>query len=127
MVTCLIIDHLYLVAALFGPAIVHALQHFGPVLTLGAASTRMDLDEAIIGVGFARQQCHDLVLVGTVGQCLECSRTLIAKRSVAFHFGQLDELDCPQFVGVDLAHCANRCIQPPPLAHHFFGGLGAVP
>ena len=70
LVTRLIFDHLDLVAALFGPAVIHALQHFGPVLTLGAASARMDFDEAIIGVGFPRQERHDLVLVRPVGKRL---------------------------------------------------------
>src|SRR6516162_1823165 len=45
-----------LVAVLLGPARIHAKQHAGPVLALGAARAGMDLEIGIVAVGFARQQ-----------------------------------------------------------------------
>src|SRR3979490_3387838 len=44
----------------FGPARVHAQQHRGPVLALGAAGAGMDLEIGIEAVGFARQQSFQL-------------------------------------------------------------------
>ena len=49
-----------LVAALLGPAHIHAQQHLGPVLRLGAAGAGMDFEIAVVGVGLARQEALDL-------------------------------------------------------------------
>ncbi len=48
-----LLDPLHLVAVLLGPAQVHAEQHLGPVLGLGAARPGIDLEEGIVGVGLA--------------------------------------------------------------------------
>jgi hypothetical protein len=47
-------------AVLLGPARVHAQQHLGPVLALGAAGAGMDFEIGIVGVGLARQQRLEL-------------------------------------------------------------------
>ncbi len=52
-------DQLDLVALLVGPAHVHAHQHFGPVLALGAARACMDFEEGVVAVGLAREQRLD--------------------------------------------------------------------
>src|SRR6516164_818736 len=49
-----------LVAALLGPARVHAQQHLRPVLALGAAGTGMHLEIAVVAVGLAREQRLEL-------------------------------------------------------------------
>ena len=49
-----------LVAVLLGPARIHAQQHVGPVLALGAAGAGVDLEIGIVGVGLARQQRLEL-------------------------------------------------------------------
>ena len=49
-----------LVAVLLGPAHVHAHEHAGPVLALGAAGAGMDFEIAVIGVGLAGQQRFQL-------------------------------------------------------------------
>ena len=49
-----------LVAVLLGPARIHAQQHVGPVLALGAARAGVDLEIGIVGVGLARQQRLEL-------------------------------------------------------------------
>jgi len=49
----LILHRLHLEAALFGPAGIHAQQHFRPVLTFGAARAGVDFNVGIVGVGFA--------------------------------------------------------------------------
>ena len=47
-------------AVLLGPARVHAQQHLGPVLALGAAGAGMDFEIAIVAVGLAGQQRLEL-------------------------------------------------------------------
>ena len=49
-----------LVAVLLGPARVHAQQHLGPVLALGAAGAGMDFEEGVVAVGLAGQQRLEL-------------------------------------------------------------------
>ena len=45
---------LHFVAVLFGPAHVHAHQHLGPVLRLGAAGAGVQFDVAVVAIGLAR-------------------------------------------------------------------------
>src|SRR5690606_39041523 len=49
----LLVQHLDLVAALFGPAQVHAIQHARPVAGFGAASAGVDLQVGVVAVHFA--------------------------------------------------------------------------
>ena len=55
-----LLDPLDLVAVLLGPARVHAHEHVGPVLALGAAGAGMDLEVGVVAVGLARQQRLEL-------------------------------------------------------------------
>ncbi len=59
---------LHLVAVLLGPAHIHAHQHLGPVLRLGAAGAGVDLDIAVVAVGLAGQQAFDLAPLRLLGQ-----------------------------------------------------------
>ena len=68
LITRLIVDHLDLISALFGPAIIHALKHFGPILALGSASAGMNFNKSVVAIGFAGKQSCNLVAIGTVGQ-----------------------------------------------------------
>ena len=56
----LIVDHLALEAAALGPAQVHAQQHLGPVLRLGAAGARMDRDDGVLAIVLAAEHLLDL-------------------------------------------------------------------
>ena len=53
-------EQLDLVAVLLGPARVHAQQHAGPVLALGAAGAGMDFEIGVVGVGLAGEQRLEL-------------------------------------------------------------------
>ena len=56
----LIVDHLALEAAALGPAQVHAQQHLGPVLRLGAAGAGMDRDDRVLAIVLAAEHLLDL-------------------------------------------------------------------
>ena len=51
-----LLDVVDLEAVLLRPAHIHAQQHAGPVLALGAAGAGMDLEIAVVGVGLAGEQ-----------------------------------------------------------------------
>ena len=55
-----LLDPLDLEAVLLGPARVHAHEHVGPVLALGAAGAGVNLEEGVEAVGLARQQRLEL-------------------------------------------------------------------
>ena len=61
-------QQLHLVAVLLGPAHIHAHQHLGPVLRLGAAGAGVDLDVGVVGVGLAGQQAFDLAPLRLLGR-----------------------------------------------------------
>ena len=67
----LIVDQFHLIAAPFGPAAIHAAEDFGPVLAFGATGAGVDFQIGVAGIGFARQQRLDLVLVCALGQRLQ--------------------------------------------------------
>ena len=54
--TVLIIEHLRLEAVLLGPSQIHAHEHLGPVLRLGAAGAGMNIDDRVQSIVFAGQQ-----------------------------------------------------------------------
>ena len=111
----------------FGPARVHAQQHLGPVLRLGAAGAGIHLDIAVVGVGLAGEQALDLAPLGLRGEGLEVGHGGVGRRRVALRLGQLDQL---QRVGDRLlqpAHAVHLVGEAPALAHHAAGGLGVGP
>ncbi len=74
-------EPLDLVVVLLAPAHIHAQQHLGPVLRLGPARAGMDLEIAVIGVGFAREQAFELARL----HILACSASSVfcASSSIA--------------------------------------------
>ncbi len=60
LVARLIVDHLALEAAALRPAQVHAQQHLGPVLRLGAAGARMNRDDGVLAIVLAAEHLLDL-------------------------------------------------------------------
>ena len=59
-----IFEDLDLVAVPLGPARVHAQEHRGPVLALGAAGAGMDLEIGVVAVGLAGEHGLDLAALG---------------------------------------------------------------
>ena len=97
-----------LVAVLLGPAHVHAHQHLGPVLRLGAAGAGVDFDVAVVGVGLAGQQAFDLAPLRLVGQRAQRRRRLGDHRRVALGLGELDQFQRVGDIGFELAHALHR-------------------
>ncbi len=121
------LDELDLVAALFGPARVHAEQHLRPVLAFGAAGAGMDLDIGVVGVGLAGEQRLDLGRARLVARGLQRGLGLGDDGVVAFGLAHLDQFEIVVEGGFELAVAADRFLQPRALAHHVLRGGGVVP
>ena len=79
----MMVDHLDLEAVPLAPARVHAQQHLGPVLALGAAGAGIDLDIAAVGVRLAREKRGDLVALGALGEFAEAADGVVGQSGVA--------------------------------------------
>jgi hypothetical protein len=78
----LIVDHLAPEAAALGPAHVHAQQHVGPVLRLGAAGARVNRDDRVLPIQLARQHRPDFAVLDVfaerVERAIEIGRDVLA-------------------------------------------------
>ena len=68
----------------FGPAGIHAVQHFTPVLSLGAACTGMEGKNGIVGIIFAQQQSSQFASFQIVIQGFKAFLQLI-QHGIIFH------------------------------------------
>ena len=76
---------------LLGPARIHAQQHAGPVLALGAAGAGMDFEIAVVAVGLAGQQRLELA-AGDFGlaACCSAASASVTRRLIVLGFAELD-------------------------------------
>ncbi len=81
------VDQVDLHPVALGPTGVHPLKHAGPVLALGSAGTRIDLDVGVIGIGLAGEQRRHLVALGALGKVGEALDAVVDQRLVALGFG----------------------------------------
>ena len=123
----MIVDHLDLVAVALGPARVHALEHLGPVLALGAAGAGIDLDIGVVGVGLAGEQGGDLVALGALGELGQSGDGVVDHRRVALGLGHLHQLGGVGQLLLDRPGGGDRLVEAPALAHHHLRRLGIVP
>ena len=122
-----LLHQLHFVAVLFGPAHVHAHQHLGPVLRLGAAGAGVDFDIGVVGVGLAGQQAFDLPPLRFLGQSAQRFHAIGDHRGVAFGLGQLDQFQRVGNVLFQLAHAFHLRGKLVALTHHLLRGGGIVP
>ena len=121
----LVVVHFGLEALLLGPAQVHAHQHLGPVLALGAARARMHRDDGVQRVGLAGKHGAGFQILGERGQRLDFA-VEIGEHVFAFA-GQLE-------IGLDVAGAAHQLLvvgdqrfQPLAVAHQGLAGRGIGP
>src|SRR5688572_14275932 len=71
LIAWLIVDDFALEAAALDPSQVHAQQHLGPVLRLGAAGARMNRDDGVLAIVLAAEHLLDLAAFDEAGQLLD--------------------------------------------------------
>jgi len=120
-------QHLDLEAAPLGPARVHAQEHVGPVLALGAAGTRMDFEIGVVAVGLARQHGFDLARPGLAGQRADRRLGLGDDGRVALLLAELDQAEIVLERLGEAAHRPDAVVERLALAHQLLGFLRVIP
>src|SRR5581483_3266451 len=110
-----------LVAVRLGPAHVHAHQHAGPILALGAAGAGVHFEIAVVGVGLARQQRLELAARKLGAQALERGFRLGDGLVVLFGFAELDQSELVVELLLDTADRGQAVLERVALAHHALG------
>ncbi len=120
-------EPLDLVAVRFGPARIHAQQHLGPILRLGAAGPGMNLEIAIVAVGLARQQALELAPGRLGAQLFEARLGLGDDLRLALGLAQFYELERVVDLALDAPIAADRVVEPGTLAQQLLRRGGIVP
>ena len=120
---CGLFEILDLVAVLLGPARVHAQQHAGPVLALGAAGAGMDFEIAVVGVGLAREQRFELAPRHLGLQRLERGFGLGDDLLVLFGLAELDHGELVVELALDAADGVELVLERGALLHHALRAL----
>ena len=116
-----------LVAVRLRPAHVHAQQHLGPVLRLGAAGAGMDFEIAVIGVGLAGEQALELAPRRFRRAAFERRFGIGDDGRLALGLAQLDQLEGVGELPLDPAITADRLVEPGALAHQRLRRRGIIP
>lgn len=98
-------------AARLGPAQVHAQQHFGPVLRLGAAGAGLDVDEGIGGVHLAGEHALELQLVHLAGVALDVVDHRLRGGFVVLGLGQFEQFGGPDQAVGEAADAVDGLVQ----------------
>ncbi len=110
-----------------GPAHVHADQHLGPVLALGAAGAGVGLEVAVVAVGLAREQGLQARPPRPGGEPAQRRDGVVDHLLVALLGAELGELDVVGKLALELPATADRGVEPGTLAHYRLRGLRVVP
>ena len=110
-----------------GPAGVHAQQHAGPVVGLGAAGAGVDLHEGVVAVGLAAEQRLQFGAAGAFPDRPQLGAGLLEAGLVALLVSQFGVADGVGQVPLDGVHGLDLAGQPGALAHHRLGLVGPVP
>jgi hypothetical protein len=110
-----------------GPAGIHALEHVGPVLALGAAGPGMDLDEGVEAVRLAGEQGLHLTAGGLLLDGEDLLLALGDGGGIALHLAEFDQRRRVLEVALQLADGLDGFIELLALAHDRLRGLGIVP
>jgi hypothetical protein len=114
-------------AAAFAEAQVHAQQHLGPVLRLGAAGAGLDVDEAVGGVEFAGEHAAELELLHARGDLADVADHGLDGAFVVVRLGHVQKFrGVEQAVGV-LADLGDGLLQRGALLAERLGPFGIVP
>jgi hypothetical protein len=110
-----------------GPPQVHAQEHLRPVLRLGAARARLDVDVRIVGVHLAGKHAPELEALDARLEALQVALDLGRGVGVVFLYGK-----CEQFIRVlqpvrDLIEPGDDLLQPRPLLAKSLCPLRVIP
>ena len=122
-----LLEILDLVAVLLGPARIHAQQHVGPVLALGAARAGMDLEIGVVRIGLARKQRLELAPRHLGLELLERLFGVGDGLLVLLGLAELDHGELVVELLLDAADGAELVLERGALLHHALRALLVVP
>ena len=122
-----LLDPLDLVAVRLGPAQIHAQQHLGPVLRLGAAGAGIDLEEGVVGVGLAREHALQLQACHLLLERQELLLDLAQDRLVTLRLGELGEIGGVGEPALERALTVDRLGEAVAFPHQALRLLGVAP
>jgi hypothetical protein len=120
-------QHLDLEFPPFGPARIHPEQHVGPVLALGTPCPGVDLDIAVVAVGFAGEQRLDLHAAGCAAQRQQCRLGFLHDVGIALGLAKLDQLPVVADARLEGADVPDGGVELVALAHDVAGLVGIAP
>ena len=121
------VDDLDLAFAALGPARVHAHQHIGPILALGAAGARMDLEIGVVAVRLAGEERLDLLALSTMHDGGDSLLTLDDRSFIALPFAELDKHAGIIELALERRDGLEARVEVGALAHHLLRFCGIVP
>ena len=127
LVAVLIVQNIVLIAVALRPAGVQTVQHLGPILRLGAAGTRLEVEDGVLAVVLAGKQGGQTLGLHRLLHLVEALLALLQQGEVLRLVCQLDEgqgvcvVTLQTLVGLDLALDAGG------LLGHLLGKLHIVP
>jgi hypothetical protein len=112
---------------ILGPAQIHPEKHFRPVLRLGAAGARLDVEVRIIRVHLAGEHAPELQALHARFEALQVAFDFCCRIRIALLDGERQ-----QFTGIlqsvrDLVQPGDDLFQPGPLLSECLRALGVVP
>jgi len=109
------------------PADIHAQEHLGPVLSLGAAGPGMHFEIAVIGVGLAGEEALELAPRRLGAQLFERGLGLGDDLRLALGLAELDQFERLVDFALDPPVAADRLIEPGALAQQLLRGGRVIP
>ena len=122
-----LLQRCHLVAALLGPAHVHARQHRGPILAFRAAGTGVHLEVGVVAVRLARQQSLDAAPLRLVVEFAQRGFAFADRSVVVLRFAELDERYAVVEAALQIAIGIDRALELLALAHDLLRRLGIIP
>ncbi len=98
-----------------------------PVLGLGAAGARLDVEEGVVRVHLAREHAPELELVDLLAHAFDVGLDGARRRLVLFALGQLEQLAGLAEARAQLVEHVDDALELGAFAAEFLGALGLGP
>ena len=119
------IQHFHGVAVGLGPAGVHTVEHFGPVLGLGTTGAGVEGQNGVVVIVFSVEHRHELQFVDGLFHALHCLLPLAGQRGIVFFLNHLQQGLGFLILGGQLAEALQLVFHFPHLADDLLA-LGLV-
>jgi hypothetical protein len=111
----------------FRPTQVHAQQHFGPVLRLGAARSGLEVDVGIVGIELAGKHAPEFEPCHALFGSLDIADNFAEQLLVILSTGELEELGVVRQCALERADCFDDIAERGALAPECLRALGRRP